>query len=189
MQQFAYHTLTVRDHIRYEIAVRPNDPDPIGQSIANGDFSLLPYRPLFALMKPGCRVLDLGAHIGTFSLAAAAHGCEVVSVEASPWNVALLQASIDKNSFGKQIRVANVAVSDFSGTLNFIQAGPFGLVANPALSDTTTTVPAVTGDDLLAQMGWDRVDLIKLRRRRFRGSRRPRHAAAIVARRCAGHPV
>jgi FkbM family methyltransferase len=162
MQQFTYHTIAVSDRVRYEIAVRPNDPDPIGQSIAKGDFSLQTYLPLFALMRPGCRVLDLGTHIGTFSLAAAAHGCEVVSVEASPWNAALLQASIDRNSFGKRIRVANVAVSDFSGTLEFIQAGPFGLVANPTLSDRTTLVPAVTGDDLLAQMGWDCVDLIKL---------------------------
>jgi FkbM family methyltransferase len=73
----------------------------------------------------------------------------------------LLQASVQKNSF-KRIQIANVAVSDHSGTLEFIQAGPFGLVANPALSGATITVPAITVDDLLAQMGWERVDLIKM---------------------------
>jgi FkbM family methyltransferase len=162
MQQVTYHTLTVDKNVQYKIAVRPGDPDPIGQSIAEGTFAFPPpFLALFALMRPGWRVLDLGAHIGTFSLAAAAQGCEVVSVEASPWNMTLLQASVQKNSF-KRIQVANVAVSDHSGTLEFIQAGPFGLVANPALPDATITVPAITVDDLLVQMGWDRVDLIKM---------------------------
>ncbi len=162
MQSVTYHTLTVGENVQYEIAVRPDDPDPIGQWIAEGTFTVsLPFRALFALMRPGCRVLDLGAHIGTFSLAAAAYGCEVVSVEASPGNIALLQASIDKNMF-KRIQVVHVAVSDHSGTLEFIQAGPFGLVANPAFSDATITVPATTVDDLLVQVGWDHVDLIKM---------------------------
>ena len=162
MQPVAYHTLKVRENVQFAIAVHLDFPDPIGQTIVDRTYSFPPpHQALFELMRPGCRVLDLGAHIGTFSLAAAALGCEVISVEASPVNAALLQASVDKNSFTR-MRVVNAAVSDHTGTLEFIQAGPYGLVANPAFSDATVSVPAVTVDDLLAQTGWDRVDLIKM---------------------------
>jgi FkbM family methyltransferase len=113
------------------------------------------------LVKPRARVLDLGAHIGTFSLFAAALGHQVVSVEASPRNAALLKENVRRNNFGN-LRLISSAVSDRVGQLEFIQAGPYGVVSNPIIQGPTVSVPAITVDDLLNQVGWDRVDWIKM---------------------------
>ena len=59
----------------------------------------LMHRSLLArLLRPGDRLLDLGAQIGLVSLAAAALGCEVAAVEACPKNAALLRASARRPS-------------------------------------------------------------------------------------------
>jgi FkbM family methyltransferase len=138
------------------------DGDPIGESIAAGTFSYpSSFHLPFALLEPDLTVLDLGAHIGTFSLAAAALGCRVVAVEASPHNAALLNSSVAYNGF-EQMTVVSAAVTDHRGTLEFIQSGPYGVVANPSVQSCTVQVPAVTIDRLLEELGWDRVDLIKM---------------------------
>src|SRR5262245_18639865 len=76
--------------------------DSISRDLAAGRFPA-PTRPaleyLQSLTPRGGRVLDLGTHVGSFTLAAAALGYEVVGVEASPRNAALLKASLEKNGF------------------------------------------------------------------------------------------
>src|SRR5262245_45259683 len=88
--------------------------DPISRDFVAGRFPA-GTRPaveyLQAMVRPGARVLDLGTHIGSFTLAAAALGYEVVGVEASPRNAALLRASLIKNGFRKA-RLVHAAVSD-----------------------------------------------------------------------------
>src|SRR5262249_46279022 len=106
-------------------------------------------------------VLDLGAHVGSFSLVAAALGCNVLAVEACPWNTALLHASAARNGFAK-LQIVEAAVSDRPGTVDFCPHGPFGLVAYPGLNAASLPVRAATVDDLLTEAGWSRVDLVKL---------------------------
>jgi FkbM family methyltransferase len=151
----------VRD-VPFGIIVGVGDGDPISENIAAGAFSYpSSFHLPFALLEPGLAVLDLGAHIGTFSLAAAALGCRVVAVEASPHNAALLRTSVAFNGF-EQMTVVSAAVTDHQGTLEFIQSGPYGVVANPSVQSSTVQVRAVTVDGLLEELGWDRVDLIKM---------------------------
>jgi FkbM family methyltransferase len=139
-----------------------NEKDEIDQRIADQAFSFpAPYYLLLDLVQPGGRVLDLGAHIGTFALFAAAQGYEVVAVEASPINAALLRESARENRF-EQIRVVSAAVSNRAGRLEFIHGGPYGLVSTPALDYPTISVPAITVDELLAEIGWESVELIKM---------------------------
>jgi FkbM family methyltransferase len=116
---------------------------------------------LEALVPPGGRVLDLGTHVGTFTLTAAALGYEVVGVEASPRNASLLRASLERNGF-ERVRLVHAAVSDRPGTLEFCQAGPYGHVAAPGSWASNVAVPALAVDDLLDEHGWDRVDFIKM---------------------------
>ncbi len=63
-------------------------------------------------------MLDLGTHVGTFTLAAAALGYEVIGVEASPQNAALLRAGLEHNAF-RHVQLINAAVGDRPGTLEF----------------------------------------------------------------------
>lgn len=148
--------------LRFDIVVGGGEGDPICEQIRQGVFAFPShFQLLFALMQPGARVLDLGAHVGTFALAAAALGCQVVAVEASPHNVALLNMSVAQNGFDR-MRVLEAAVTDHPGFLDFVQGGPFGAVANPAMQSPSIQVLAVTVDDVLAAVGWEQVDLIKV---------------------------
>lgn len=137
--------------------------DGISQSLRAGNYGSPPtYDLLPALAPAGGKVLDLGAHIGTFTVMAATWGYELLAVEASPENAAILQHSIDANALTQRAQVIRAAVGDRIGFVEFIPAGPFGAVANSHLPNATMTVPLTTVTQILAEQGWTRVDLIKL---------------------------
>jgi FkbM family methyltransferase len=152
------------ESVTFSIVVDVDAPDWISHHLDAGVYPPT-YMPLFQLLQAilpgGGRVLDLGAHIGTFALAAAANGFEVLAVEASPANASVLQASIERNGFGN-MRLVNAAVSDRHGTLEFCSRGPYGHVATPLTDFPRVTVPAVPVDDLLAEHGWGHVDFLKM---------------------------
>lgn len=163
----------MRNGVEFDIAVDHNrwfDPIRSG-ALFEEPWVLDFFNPLFDLMRPGDRVRDLGGHIGAFSLAAAALGCEVVCVEAAPENVALLNASVVRKGF-ERTRVVHAAATDHADTLTFLPNGPWGVIANPATlaspgligaaAHAPVVVPAVTVDALLDELGWDRVDFLKM---------------------------
>jgi len=146
--------------------------DPIADAIVAGDsWFLEDYYVLLDRLKPGDRVLDLGGHVGTFALAAAALGCRVVCVEAAPRLIRLLRASVARNGFD-EVHIVHGAVTDRQGGVGFIPSGPWGTIANPVVEGQPSTiqartltpvvVPAVTVDLLLDELRWDRVDVVKL---------------------------
>jgi FkbM family methyltransferase len=155
--------VTVRPGVRFSILVEADAEDPISRALASGHWPLSGalIELLEASAPRGGRVLDLGTHLGAFTLGAAALGYEVLAVEASPRNAALLQASIERNGF-RGARLAHAAVSDRPGHLEFFQHGPYGHVAQPGSGLTTISVPALAIDDLLDEHGWDGVDFIKM---------------------------
>lgn len=156
------HPVSFKDQHRFEILVDSQEVDAMTLDIKSDVYTLpLDFGLLPALTRAGGRVLDLGAHIGTFALFAAKLGFEVAAVEASPRNAVLLQESAKRNHFDK-LHLCNVAVSNRSETLDFIQGGPYGLVANPFLDLPTTSVQAMSVDEILATLGWEHVDFIKM---------------------------
>jgi FkbM family methyltransferase len=122
------------------------------------------YPPAFdlalGLVAPGAVVLDLGAHLGTFSLPAAAHGCRVVAFEASPRNAEFLRTSARANGF-RDLVVVPVAVSDQPGTVRFRPEGAWGQIS-AAWAPGVVEVPARPVPDVITELGIDRVDLVKL---------------------------
>jgi FkbM family methyltransferase len=167
-----YRTVTLRNGVWFEVALDPRHMDPIADAVMAGDTWFLDdYYVLLDLLKPGDTVLDLGTHIGTFALAAAALGCRVLCVEAGPRHVRLVEASIARNEFDGA-RVMHGAVADREGSIEFLPSGPWGTIANPAVESSPAmiqartlapvTVPAVTVDALLDRLGWDHVDAVKL---------------------------
>ncbi|MCL4859434.1 MAG: FkbM family methyltransferase [Caldilineaceae bacterium] len=146
----------------FSLMVDADSPDEMTQRILAQRYTFpRAYSLLHEVAAPGARVLDLGAHIGTFTLYAAAAGFVVTAVEANPLNVALLQASLAENGF-THAQVAHTAISDQRGSLNFLPSGPYGLVANPYIGGPMITVRAETVDALLTDIGWPGVDFIKL---------------------------
>jgi FkbM family methyltransferase len=155
-------TVTFLDGIRFHVVFDPSADDPLSRSYAAGEFPHGPFSGLLPhLLRPGAAILDLGGHLGSFALVAAFLGCRVVAVEACPRNAELLRASAERNGFHR-LKVVHAAVSDHSGTLEFCAAGPFGVVHVTSVYTPTVTVRALTVDALLGEVGWPRVDLVKM---------------------------
>jgi FkbM family methyltransferase len=146
-------------------AVDPTASDPICQwLLTEHELDEAPIRLALDLFAPGERVLDVGAHIGTYSLAAAASGCDVIAVEGSPPNAALLREAAAANGFGR-LRVANVAASDRRGSVSFVVNGPWGYIPKPGdafASGRDIEVRAVRLGDLIEGVHWDHVDFMKM---------------------------
>jgi FkbM family methyltransferase len=156
--------IKVRAGVSFSVVTEADPNESIARHFAKGIFPpiLDPLvRLVESLVPPGGRVLDLGSHIGTFALAVAATGREVVAVEASPSNFELLDRSRRLNRF-ENLRVVNAAVAEGPGELRFLQSGPFGFVDKDSSYEASVCVPAIAVDDLLEQVGWDRVDFIKM---------------------------
>lgn len=96
-------------------------------------------RAFLGFVGQGSRVLDLGSHIGTFALPAAALGAEVIAVDESAAHADLLRRAVDRNGF-ENVHVIHGSIGD-----------PWGAGA-----------PIVTVDELLDRHGWDTLDAIKM---------------------------
>jgi FkbM family methyltransferase len=144
------------------MVVDPRVADPLAAGLAAGaafDQSLIEL--MVRIVEPGQVVVDIGAHLGQFSLPAAAKGCRVLAVEASPLNAGLLRASAVANGF-TGLRVVQAATSDRPGTLRFQPDGPFGHVALDDDQAHTVEVPAVTMDEVLQEFGAAPVGFVKI---------------------------
>jgi FkbM family methyltransferase len=141
--------------------VVPPAGDLIGDHVQrSGGYFPPTFDVALAMLEPGAVVLDLGAHLGTFSLAVAARGHRVLAVEASPRNAAFLRASARANGFDDLV-VVEVAVSDAPGTVRFRHAGAWGQITE-GWSPDVVSVPADTVARVLDRYGVERVDLVKL---------------------------
>lgn len=139
------------------------DTDPVAYSYRHGSLEHLnTLIDLFlSVHRPGQRALDLGAHLGGFSLMASAAGCQTLAVEASPRNVDLLAKSKAYGRF-QNLEIVHAAVSDRPGALEFASDGAWGRVLAAGETRASVRVPAVTVDDLLAERKWDGVGFVKL---------------------------
>lgn len=122
------------------------------------------YRPARPLPR-GARILDLGAHLGMFSIYAA-RTCEaprITAVEANPRTIPALKANLARlRRWGVDVDVLALAVSDRSGSLAFqFHASQQAHVGGTAYRDisvysdcaefVTVEVPCVPLADLLAE--------------------------------------
>jgi FkbM family methyltransferase len=151
-----------RFRIAYPAGVT-SDRDPVAAAYRDGHIGHLAslLEVATAVLRPGDRVLDLGAHLGGFALAAAGLGCRVIAVEAAPQNAALLRRSVAENEF-TNLRVVHAAVGDRPGSIRFYAHGPWGHVLAAGDDKPAVSVPCVRAEDLVAEHGWDGVRFVKL---------------------------
>jgi FkbM family methyltransferase len=144
--------------------------DPVAAWFADHDWIDEPVQRAFLeLIRRGSRVLDLGCHLGTFSLAASALGADVLAVDAAPAHVELLRRAAHRNGFDG-LRVVHAAVADEHvagtegpGVVPFIVRGIHGHVhASDQPSEEAIEVPVASVDQLLELVGWDDVDVVKM---------------------------
>lgn len=143
-----------------EIVVPPSG-DLIGDEVQRvGEFFPSSFELALGMLDPGALVLDLGAHLGTFSLAAAARGARVVAVEASPRNAEFLRASARANGFD-DLGVVEVAVNDAPGAVRFRHEGAWGQITD-GWAPGVVEVEAQPVSQILQEHDVGRVDLVKL---------------------------
>jgi FkbM family methyltransferase len=121
------------------------------------------HRLLLEFVRPGARVLDVGCHLGTFALAAAARGAEVVAVEASPRRAELVRRAVERNGF-ERFHLVHGAVAEADGPVEFIDRGVHARLLAPSdpAAQGSVPVPAVSLADVLFELGWDGFDVAKL---------------------------
>jgi FkbM family methyltransferase len=119
-------------------------------------------RAFLGLVQPGMRVLDLGCHIGTFSLPASRIGARVIAVDASPQHVNLMRHAARRNGFD-ELEVVHGAISASREPIEFIELSIHGHIHQGGEAGTDTiTVPSLSVDELVRARGWDGVELIKM---------------------------
>ena len=144
--------------------VDPAAGDPVASwFLDHGSIDEPVQRAFSGLIEPGMHVLDLGCHLGTFSLAAAALGASVLAVDAAASHVELLNAAAVRNGFS-QVHAVQRAISDSQTPVAFIERSIHGHVLGSDDADhgQAVEVQTATVDDLLDERGWDDLDVVKM---------------------------
>lgn len=165
--------------MRFFCAVLPNPIVVNGHTIYwssywhAAEFASGSYEPdtilLFkSLIRPGMTIVDIGAHIGFYSLLSARLvGSEgkVYAFEPEPSNYALLLKNITANRYENVVIAINKAVTNKPGPVSFflgVRSDVHSLFHKPWSSSQTITVEGTTLDDFFQSEGWPPVDLIKM---------------------------
>lgn len=154
------------------LAVDDRVHDPIMASIRRRDtWAIIDFASILHRLRPGDTVIDLGAHIGVFALAAASRGCKVLAVEANAANARLLWAAAECNGF-EHVTVCHAVAGDRVGQVSFLPYGPWGMVASDLVLDAPGLINArsldpvpmsmVTVDDLVTDLGWSAITWVKI---------------------------
>lgn len=120
-------------------------------------------RAFLQFVRRGSRVIDLGCHLGTFSLSAAGLGAEVLALDAASDHVDLVSRAAERNGFGMRV-VHGAAADDTSGAgvVSFVVRSIHGHLLGPGEVADSVEVPIVVVDDLIDDLGWESVDAMKM---------------------------
>ncbi|MGB8861578.1 MAG: FkbM family methyltransferase [Ilumatobacteraceae bacterium] len=114
-------------------------------------------RLLRTLVRPGCRFLDVGAHVGYFSVVAhqSAAGVVITAIEPDPFTARLCELNL--HSAGAQARVITCALGDINDTLAFTVAAhnPGDSRVDASASKASAVVPVLPADQLLEGASFD----------------------------------
>jgi len=155
---------------------------PVHQSILNSIQTLGAYEPATTLflgrvLRRGDTFIDVGAHIGFFSLIGAAlvgEAGRVIAVEPFVTNFERLRHNVELNNLTEKIQILQTVVSDANGTVDFhINKDNDGGHAlwDPALHSANIltreapekiTVRSMTLSSLIADVGCERARLMKI---------------------------
>lgn len=111
--------VAITDKFGFKVCIDLND-QAVGIHVANGNYEPHVMRIFMRYLKPGMRVLDIGANIGFFSLLSASLVGEagaVFAIEPNMNNCRFIQASKDLNCF-ENILIMQMAAHSSTGILS-----------------------------------------------------------------------
>lgn len=136
---------------RIGVAVPVEDVDLLADVLAGSAPEILDHE-LLTMVRPDDLVFDLGASVGSFSLAAAARGARVIAVEASPRRADHLRLSATVNG-SSCIAVVHAAVGRTMGRARYLTRRADRRVVEGSSSNDLVEVAATTVADLVDRHG------------------------------------
>ena len=137
-------------------------------AMATGKYEEETTRLFERILKPGMAVLDVGAHVGYYSLLAARHvgpTGKVYSFEPEADNYELLLKNIELNGY-TNIHAVNSAISNLVGSrtlfLTSLDSGRHSTYRHGLQERGEVAVDTSTLDAFLESLGWPTVDLVKV---------------------------
>lgn len=126
-------------------------------------------RCLVGLLESGQVFVDVGAHIGYYTLLGAravGPAGHVYAFEPAPANLALLTKNIHVNGYEDRVTIIPRAVRNEPGRvqlyLNPVDTGSNSLFPTSAMRADSVSVEATTLDEFFAQVGWPAIHTIKM---------------------------
>ena len=153
------------DGIRFEVRPRTNDLDLISPKHE-------PVTTEWFRVKADDVVVDVGAHIGRYTLIAAAHNANVIAIEPEPSNFALLERNVRLNGLSNVALVA-MAMTRRAGSLRLSVAPASNTGTSRVRSDRDdrsigasqdgeVSVLGNTLDNLVQKLRLQRIDWLKI---------------------------
>lgn len=134
--------------------------EAVSQTLRSGNVWAADLAALTSIfLDESSNVLDVGAHIGTYSgLVASLNRGSVFSIEPEPTNFKFLKRNRELNNFPNW-EIYNCAASDKEGKLAFCPNGPCSHVQTPSGDEKEIQVDAKVLDDLFEG---EKIDFIKM---------------------------
>lgn len=140
-----------------------------GIEITSGEYEPKTTRLVQRLLRPGVTFVDVGAHVGYYSLVAATvlqQSGAVYAFEPDPITFSCLKENVTLNGFDTLVRVYPRVISNVTGPIKLF-IGRRDRVANSIFASSGVSSHAVTCestslDDFFRQENWPSVHLIKI---------------------------
>jgi FkbM family methyltransferase len=160
---------TASNPVRVDDYIVHHTGHPSSLKIASGLHELKTVRLVRALLRTGMTFVDVGAHIGWYTLVAArAVGPtgRVFAFEAEPSNFELLRRNVVANGYQDRVTLTPEAVCDASRRVSIFQSHEdsaySSMYATPGVSAECVVVQATSLDQFFRERGWPHVDVMKM---------------------------
>lgn len=111
-----------------------------------------------------CPILDIGAHIGLFSIHSAILNpkAKIIALEPEPNNFSLLQKNLTENQINNVKAIQSALVADDSNNIKLYLSKNTHNHSTAIKYDTYDTVPATNLNKLISKFNLNRIGLLKL---------------------------
>jgi len=145
------------------IRVRPKTDD---LKIVKSNFVTMHYIRDFVPITKDSVVVDVGAHIGSFSLIASRSACQVLAYEPEPSNFQMLKKNVELNHL-ENLTIFEMAVAGSSGYQEFFtyedgSTGTHFLSSEGSDHAVKKRVQTISLEDIIKREGLSRIDFLKL---------------------------
>jgi FkbM family methyltransferase len=161
--------LTVSNPARVDGFVVYHTERPTSLTIASGLHELKTVKLVRAFLRPGMTFVDIGAHIGWYTIVAAravGRTGHVYAFEPEPSNFELLRRNVVVNGYQDRVTLIPNAVGDTPRRVSMFRGSKdseySSLYAPPGGGTASVEVDAISLDLFFRERGWPRIDLIKM---------------------------